>query len=627
MAPAKKITAKIKETLPMTGPQAPTLRELMHWYCMNTNTHGCRRIVVSRGRLRRLLWILLTMTAVGLIVGYCVQLVLKYYTTSVSVTVQFHKLPFPAVTICNINPYKYSAMKGHLAELDKETLHALENLYNFSESKSRERREAGSRSKYLQCFPLMKMDSRQQETALDLGTGHRRRIAANIVPGGSSMVNVQNPQDIVGFRLCDNKNQQNCTVYKFSSGVAAIQEWYKLHFMNIMAQIGEEEKRQMSYSAEELILSCFFDGVSCDARNFTAFHHPLHGNCYTFNSGEDGEIRSTSTGGSEYGLQVILNIQEADYNPYLVTSTGAKIVVHDQKEFPFIEDIGTEIETATATSIGMHFTQSQRLSKPYSNCAETGEDIPVTILYENKTYSLQVCLHSCFQAAMVEECGCAQYSLPWPDKTRFCNYKKNPNWMFCYYRVHKQFVEEELGCQEKCKEACSLKEWTLTTSLAQWPSTVSEKWMLDLLLWDQGKNGSQLNKTDLANLKVFYKDLNERQIQENPANTIVVLLSNFGGQLGLWMSCSVVCVIEIVEVFFIDTLCIILRRRWQKAKSPLEEQGHDNPACEPDDDLPTFNTALRLSRPLQSEPPRTPPPNYSTLHLKGSSAEQPPVTQ
>lgn len=66
---------------------------------------------------------------------------------------------------------------------------------------------------------------------------------------------------------CDNKNQDDCTVYKFSSGVSAIQEWYKLHFMNIMAQISEEEKQQMSYSAEELILSCFFDGVSCDARS------------------------------------------------------------------------------------------------------------------------------------------------------------------------------------------------------------------------------------------------------------------------------------------------------------------------------------------------------------------------
>lgn len=106
MAPGKKITARIKKTLPVRGPQAPTLRELMRWYCLNTNTHGCRRIVVSRGRLRRFIWILLTLSAVGLILWQCAELLLNYYSASVSVTVQFQKLPFPAVTICNINPYK-----------------------------------------------------------------------------------------------------------------------------------------------------------------------------------------------------------------------------------------------------------------------------------------------------------------------------------------------------------------------------------------------------------------------------------------------------------------------------------------------------------------------------------------
>ncbi|XP_053132254.1 amiloride-sensitive sodium channel subunit gamma isoform X2 [Hemicordylus capensis] len=647
MAPAKKIRAKIKKTLPVTGPQAPTLRELMRWYCMNTNTHGCRRIIVSRGRLRRLLWILLTLTAVGLIVGYCVQLVRNYYMASVSVTVQFHKLPFPAVTICNINPYKYSAIKEHLKELDRETMEALRMLYNFTGSSPRERREAGSPEdrKFLKHFPLMKLEDPRRKTAHDIMTGHKRRVA-DIVPAGASMVTVKNPEDIVGFQLCDAHNKSDCALYTFSSGVNAIQEWYKLHYMNILAQIDAEEKVNMSYSAEELLLSCFFDGLSCDSRNFTSFHHPLHGNCYTFNSKQDGKILSTSTGGSENGLQVILYIDEADYNPFLVTSTGAKIVVHDQDEYPFIEDIGTEIETATATSIGMHFTKSRRLSKPYSNCTETGEDIPVRNLY-NKTYSLQICLHSCFQTYMVDKCGCAQYAQPLPPGAQFCNYKKNPNWMYCYYKLHEQFVKEELGCQQTCKEACSMKEWTLTTSLAQWPSTASEKWMLRVLSWDKGrKSNRRLNKTDLANLVVFYKDLNERFISENPANDVVSLLSNFGGQLGLWMSCSVVCVLEIVEVFFLDTLSIILRRRWQKAKrwwggrsggqgqggagAPPDDtsggQGHDNPTCVPDDDdddLPTFNTAMRLPLPpAEKLPPRTPPPNYSTLHLQSTFSEQ-----
>lgn len=123
---------------------------------------------------------------------------------------------------------------------------------------------------------------------------------------------------------------------------------------------------------------------------------------------------------------------------------------------------------------------------------------------------------------------------------------------------------------------------------------------------------------------------------------LVILLSNFGGQLGLWMSCSVVCVIEIIEVFFIDSLSIVMRRQWQKAKKwwnnrqrerpgkasqagDLERQGHDNPVCI-DEDLPTFNTALRLPLPQERPLPRTPPPNYSTLRLETAFTEQLPDT-
>lgn len=108
-----------------------------------------------------------------------------------------------------------------------------------------------------------------------------------------------------------------------------------------------------------------------------------------------------------------------------------------------------------------------------------------------------------------------------------------------------------------------------------------------------------------------------------------MLLSNFGGQLGLWMSCSVVCVIEIIEVFFIDSFSIIARRRWQKAKEWWARrhalpgpQGQDNPGLDIDDDLPTFTSALRLPPALGTEVPGTPPPRYNTLRLDRAFSDQ-----
>lgn len=110
---------------------------------------------------------------------------------------------------------------------------------------------------------------------------------------------------------------------------------------------------------------------------------------------------------------------------------------------------------------------------------------------------------------------------------------------------------------------------------------------------------------------------------------IEMLLSNFGGQLGLWMSCSVVCIIEIIEVFFIDSLSIVARHQWQKAKgwwaqrqAPPNLGGQDNPSLQIDDDLPTFTSALRLPPAPGAQVPGTPPPRYNTLRLEKAFSDQ-----
>ncbi|KAM4697541.1 epithelial sodium channel subunit gamma [Rhinophrynus dorsalis] len=641
----KRLTQKLKKNLPVTGPQAPTLSELMYWYCMTTNTHGCRRIVVSRGRLRRWIWIILTLIAVALIFWQCSLLLMSYYSVTVSISVTFQKLVFPAVTICNLNPYRYSKIKQYLTELDKETNDALKDLYGYNKMLPRFRREVESppvtseQEIFLKQIPLFLVESINGDDWNIRGIPNRKRSRMNTRVMHRDAEATVGSENIVGFKLCDNKNSSDCTVFTFSSGINAIQEWYRLHYMNILATIPMEEKITMGYTADELLVTCFFDGLSCDSRNFTLFHHSLYGNCYTFNSAERGELLVSSMGGMEYGLKVIIYVDEEEYNPYLVTAAGAKILVHDQEEYPFIEDLGTDLETAIESSLGMQLTESTKLSDPYSDCTIDGSDIPVENLY-GKKYTLQICLHSCFQREMVLTCGCGHYDHPLPSGAQYCNYKEFPNWIYCYFKLHRRFVQEELGCQNTCRESCSFKEWTLTKSLAKWPSANSEDWMLRVLSWELGdKLNKNLTKYDLANLDIFYQDLNSRSISENPANSIVTLLSNFGGQLGLWMSCSMVCVIEIVEVFLIDSFWVVLRQQWHKLckwwKNRKEEDdveetpqvpvpamaGHDNPVCVAEDDPPTFHSALQLPIPENCHIPRTPPPMYNTLRIQSAFIE------
>ncbi|CAI9618106.1 unnamed protein product [Staurois parvus] len=188
-----------------------------------------------------------------------------------------------------------------------------------------------------------------------------------------------------------------------------------------------------------------------------------------------------------------------------------------------------------------------------------------------------------------------------------------------------------------CRESCSFKEWAFIRSVASWPSTKSEEWTLRILSWELGnKLNKNLTKFNLANLGIYYQDLNLRTIAESPSSSLPNLLANFGGQLGLWMSCSMVCVLEIAEIFLIDSFWVVLRQKWHKfirwwknRKGKTEQSpgqptpviaGHDNP-CLTDEDPPTFNTALQLPQAQHCQVPRTPPPLYRSLQLDSAFNE------
>ena len=56
--------------------------------------------------------------------------------------------------------------------------------------------------------------------------------------------------------------------------------------------------------------------------------------------------------GPRFGLELTLNIQQADYLP-LTTQAGALVVVHTQDEVPFPEDEGISVPPGQAALIGV----------------------------------------------------------------------------------------------------------------------------------------------------------------------------------------------------------------------------------------------------------------------------------
>ncbi|PNI23201.1 SCNN1B isoform 6, partial [Pan troglodytes] len=149
---------------------------------------------------------------------------------------------------------------------------------------------------------------------------------------------------------------------------------------------------EMSYPGEQMILACLFGAEPCNYRNFTSIFYPHYGNCYIFNWGMTEKALPSANPGTEFGLKLILDIGQEDYVPFLASTAGVRLMLHEQRSYPFIRDEGIYAMSGTETSIGVLVDKLQRMGEPYSPCTVNGSEVPVQNFYSdyNTTYSIQV---------------------------------------------------------------------------------------------------------------------------------------------------------------------------------------------------------------------------------------------
>ncbi|MBN3294544.1 SCNNB protein, partial [Polypterus senegalus] len=614
-----------------------TYKELLVWYCNNTNTHGPKRIV-TEGPKKRFLWFLFTLVFAALVFWQWGILVQTYMSwgVSTSLSVGFKTAPFPAVTICNVNPFKYSKVKPLIEDLDEAARTALAKIHTyFISGKVSElplMANTSLVSAFLQNIPLVIMDESDVNNPAII----------NLFENSTDGFVLNNPHpptsDLkVAIKLCS-ANKTECLYWNFTSGVDAVNEWYSLHFMDIMSKFSISEKKQMAYSGKEFILTCLFGNQPCSYKNFSQIFHHFYGNCYIFNWGLHDKAISSSNPGGEFGLNVVLDINQKEYIPFLSTTAGARLLVHEQKSFPFLKDLGIFVLPGTETSIGISVDKIEHMEAPYSDCTQNGSDVPVTDLFYKMyatSYSVQSCLRSCFQMNLVKMCGCAYNLYPLPADAPYCNFRDHPEWVYCYHKW-KYSAESELLCLQTCKQSCNESQHLLTVSMADWPSESSEDWIFHVLSYERDfSTNVTINRDGVMKMNLYFKEINHRSITESSSTTVVWLLSNLGGQFGLWMGGSVICIVEFGEII-IDCLWITIiklimwNRNWKLKKAQSQylgpppsisqlAEGHMNTGFEPDnvtsDSGQSLQTMSSCEHPVHPIP-GTPPPHYDSLRLK-----------
>ncbi|XP_077130842.1 epithelial sodium channel subunit beta isoform X1 [Ranitomeya variabilis] len=604
-----------------------TYKELLVWFCNNTNTHGPKRIICE-GPKKRVMWFILTLFFTSLVLwqwGLVIQTYLSY-GVSVSLSIGFNTMVFPAVTFCNSNPFKYSRVKPYLQNLDELVETALDRIQfysqnDFSVPTPRNISENGTFDPRLwNHMPLVIIDENDLDNpkVYNIFDGNTDYSQVNATKGNQTLYAERYK---VAIQLCTTNGTQ-CEYRNFTSGIQAIREWYLLQFSSIFSRIDKNKKIEMGYKAEDMILTCMFGGEACSYRNFTPIYDQDYGNCYIFNWGQEGQtLLDSANPGADFGLKLVLDIDQKEYIPFLQSTAGARLLLHQQRSFPFLKDLGIYAMPGTETSIAVLVDQTEHLEAPYSACTVDGSDIPVANLYEkyNSSYSIQSCLRSCFQEGMVKMCNCAHYLYPLPDGAHYCNNEDDPDWVPCYYQM-KDSVEERERCINLCKQPCNDSNYKMTISMADWPSAAAEDWIFHVLSYE--KDVSQqitVNRNGIIRLNIYFQEFNYRSVSESETTNVVWLLSNLGGQFGFWMGGSVLCIIEFGEII-IDCIWITLLKlhAWNKSRKEKKRRPEfSDPPPTVSELVEAYTNPGFQHEDVEPMPiPGTPPPKYDSLRVQ-----------
>uniref|UniRef100_A0ACB8FRF5 Uncharacterized protein n=1 Tax=Sphaerodactylus townsendi TaxID=933632 RepID=A0ACB8FRF5_9SAUR len=502
-------------------------QEMFKFFCTHSTIHGALRLICpAENKMKTTFWIVLFLLTIALLYWQFGETLQHYYSYPINLKISLRsdKLTFPAITLCTLKPQRYAALQEELEELDRLTHQTLKDLYGFD--KPREQNPPQSRLPHI----------------LRLAGHIQHHPLRHLTPDDPTSLQGSDQDGRVGFLLC-NETNEDCFYQTFSSGIDAVQEWYRFHYVNLLARLPSNQMLDEDSDAN-FIISCRFNKEPCNKRNFTHFRHPTYGNCYTLNDKSNNTRWTSSMPGIQHGLSLLLSTERKDMIQLLPTGSGARVMVHDQNEPAFMEEGGFDVRPGIQTSITVK----------------------------------KACVNSCFQSIMVQRCGCAYFFYPLPSGAEYCDYAKHVAWGHCYYRLQAEFKSNKLDCFNKCPRACRccieagrdtnallpFQEWishvlaqkteyktTQRSSAFRSSSSYALKLAFALLLF--------LIRNSISKVHIFFDEWRYKSTQETPAFTVNMLVSQLGALWGLWFGSSVLSLMEVLELILdgIAVTCIM----------------------------------------------------------------------
>ncbi|XP_053116359.1 acid-sensing ion channel 3 isoform X2 [Hemicordylus capensis] len=570
-----------------------------------SSLHGLRHVFAYGAlSLRRLLWALFFLGSLALLALVCVER-LAYFFTYPHVTkldeVAAPNLTFPAVTICNLNEFRFSKItrndlyhvgdllalldsryevsNAHLA--DPETLAALREKANFRGFKARpfDMAEFYNRTGHdlaemlLQCsFRGANCSARNFSMVAERVQYYREYHHVTMLDEEEGALLVFPAVTLCNFNRIRQSQLTRNDLHWLGRELLGVELPDHPRYWRALGQpeapgflpgtsfdMGDFVERT-GHRLEEMLLDCRFRARECGPRNFTTTFTRL-GKCYTFNSGAPGyELLTTVKGGTGNGLELMLNIQQDEYLPVWGDTdetsyeAGVKVQIHSQDEPPSIDQLGFGVAPGFQTFVSCQQQRLLYLPPPWGDCRSGRIE---SAFFTN--YSMAACRIDCETRYLAENCNCRMVHMP--GNANICSPEQYKD---CADPALDFLVEKDnefCTCQTPCETVRYGKE----LSVVKIPSKASAKYLAK-----KYNHSEQYIAENLLVLDIFFEALNYETIEQKKAYEVAGLLGDIGGQMGLFIGASLLTILEIFDYLYEvlrDKLLSYYQSRKQVARS------------------------------------------------------------
>lgn len=276
---------------------------------------------------------------------------------------------------------------------------------------------------------------------------------------------------------------------------------------------------------DEFILYCFFAGERCKESDFTPFYTEI-GYCYTFNSYEVRQRYEALSSGAQAGLHLVVNIDQSQHVLSNTLDAGVKVVVHRQDEPPRPEALGVAIPPGTNGFVSIR--QRNVIDTTGKSCLTEEQTQKFNFLKEQFSYSVASCRVDCLLTNIAEKCNC---TLQHSNVERFLVLPNCTLSDLCCV-AEQQRITTNCGCQA----ACNATQYITSNSYSGFPAQYVEPYVQLFFNND--------SSTNFLSVNVFFETLDVETQTTNDPYGVVALLSDIGGQLGLFLGVSIISIME-----------------------------------------------------------------------------------